>query len=476
MAENYSELGVVELRKLMRERFPVTRGAFAAQATREDCVRVLSGQLIADEAVRQWHQGLAGLPSAVDSSGASREVPPVPTPPEGVAGDNPPPDGKPYASTPPSDAGMEATGRILEAVRTLNPGVAAYFEQLIVAEAERAADEKPTNDLVATDGKVSFVGVEAPVILDMEAQAGTVEAASVPTLDPHFRFEYWNARHQCGPTVFQQKAGDLVKMILADKRIMLVGPPASGKTSVVTQFAAACRWPLTRFNGNRDVTVQDFVGTYEARNGSTVWVDGPLPRAMKGGHILVLDEVDHMPAECTSILHSAMEPGGKLLITSNGGELVSPHKNFRIVGTSNTGGFGDDTGLHPNAKVQDFAFLSRFDCVFRVNWMDERHERKLLIKATGIKEDLAALLVKVARDTRKAAENGDLSYPITLRQTLAWAACSMTCDVATGFAIAVLNKLPEQDVGAVAEIAQRHLGERLGTLTVGPGNEKNEAE
>jgi cobaltochelatase CobS len=183
---------------------------------------------------------------------------------------------------------------------------------------------------------------------------------------------------------------------------------------------------------------------------------------MKEGHLLILDEVDHMPAECSSVMHSVMEPGGKLVLTSKGGEVISPHPNFRVVGTANTAGFGDDTGLHPNAQVQDFAFLSRFDCVFRVSWMGAADERDLLVKATGVRKADAELIVRIASDTRRAMENGDLMYPVTLRQTLAWAQTSQVCELSTGFALAVLNKLPDHDVAAVAEIAQRHFGDKLG--------------
>ncbi|MFP3786240.1 AAA family ATPase, partial [Burkholderia sp. SIMBA_024] len=118
-----------------------------------------------------------------------------------------------------------------------------------------------------------------------------------------------------------------------------------------------------RFNGNRDVTQMDFIGQWVARNGSTVFEHGPLPLAMKEGRVLILDEFDHMPAECSSIMHSVMEPGGKLVISTNGGEVITPHPNFRIVATANTIGHGDEHGQHPAAQVQDAAMRSRFDLI-----------------------------------------------------------------------------------------------------------------
>jgi len=441
---DYSSMSVGELRKEMRDKFPETRGSFAANATKDECLAILSGAESTDVVIEQWKVRVGAKPLE-----------------PGVHGDNPP-SGSSHVD------GIVSTDELthfVSAISQLNPKVAAAFSQMIEESKVRQMAFDQSTCIVSSDGKVTICNVEVPVILDLsddEVKATNPNVAYVPKVDPEFRFDIWNAERTCGAVKFQQTAEDLICLLLANKRIMLVGPPAVGKTSVIAQFCARVCWPMTRFNGNRDVTVQDFVGNYEAHNGCTEWVDGPLPRAMREGHVLVIDEVDHMPAECSSVLHSVLEPGGHLIITGKGGEVIEPHPNFRIVATANTAGFGDDSGLHPNAQVQDAAFLSRFDNVFRVTWLDADDERDLLMKISGINKQDATTIVKIAHDTRKAVDNMDMLYPITLRQTIGWAQTAQLRDLATGFALAVLNKIPQQDVTAVAEIAQRHLGNKFG--------------
>jgi hypothetical protein len=125
--------------------------------------------------------------------------------------------------------------------------------------------------------------------------------------------------------------------------------------------------------------------------------------------------------------------------------------------------------------VQDAAFLSRFDVVFRVGWMTQEHESELLRAATGVQKKWAEGISKVAADSRRAVDQEDMLFPVTLRQTLAWSRIAgRTGDLATGFALAVLNKLPADDVPALAEIAQRHLGNEIGGSLTGAGTERTE--
>ncbi|MCA8838020.1 MAG: AAA family ATPase [Proteobacteria bacterium] len=452
------DMHVKDLRKLMRAKFPQTRGAFSSCATKEQCMDVLRGAETPEQVMAAWAVNMATPTMSVHPEPTVAATGPVELT-EGIHGEGTP--------TTPADVKELGTSLdVVEAERMLRAIGHDNLADTIVEQAKRARDATEALEMVGDvnpscviderHGKVTIAGLDCPIM-----GFPTEQAHAIPEADAHYRFDYWQSNRTCGALTFNQTADDLIKLILANMRVMMVGPPGSGKTSVIEQYASRVGWPVTRFNGNRDVTMHDFVGTYEAHDGATEWVDGPLPRAMKAGHILILDEVDHMPAECSSVLHSVLEPRGRLALASQD-QTIGQHEHFRIVATANTGGFGDESGLHPNAQVQDAAFLSRFDVAFRVDYMDKTDEIALLRRLSGIKKTEAGIIVKIANDTRNAAKEHKVMYPITTRQTIACANLLLKTDWGTALSLTILNKLPECDVGVVAEIAQRHLGDKLG--------------
>lgn len=494
MSDDYSGMSVNEMRKLLRKRYPICRGAFASDASEAECRAILSGQRKADDVVAEHYASKAAAvtaPAPADAKPAdAKPADDAPDLAEGKHGDD---DGdKDDADGEPGDGGgddakphpvlarldevrgiMQAIGRhdLSDVAASAKLRIDALTEDLQDANAALAnrGPEQGT-DLEATGDSVMLAGVEYPAIEPEHDEDGDANPmlAYVPAADPHFAFAKFRTRLDCGATVFRHGAHDVLRGLVDGDRIMLVGPPGVGKTAMIANACARMRWPMTRFNGNRDVTAGDFVGTYEARNGATEWVDGPLVRAMKQGHVLVLDEYDHMPSECSSVMHSVLEHGGSLTIVANGGEVVRPHANFRVVATANTGGFGDDSGLHPAAQVQDAAMRSRFDAVYHVDYMDGDHEAQVLVNVTGIGADHAERIVEFAHDTRTATRSGDLSHAVSLRETIAWArmatrhADNGKPALAYGLAVAVLGKVPATDATAMAEMAQRHFGDLIG--------------
>src|ERR1700761_5657498 len=85
--------------------------------------------------------------------------------------------------------------------------------------------------------------------------------------------------------------------------IVLKGPTGCGKTRFVEGMARDLGRPLTTVACHDDLTTADLVGRYLLRGGETVWVDGPLTRAVRDGAICYLDEVVEARQDTTVVLH-----------------------------------------------------------------------------------------------------------------------------------------------------------------------------
>src|SRR5271170_5108571 len=85
--------------------------------------------------------------------------------------------------------------------------------------------------------------------------------------------------------------------------LLLKGPTGCGKTRFVEAMAHDLARPLITVACHDDLTTADLVGRYLLRGGETVWVDGPLTRAVREGAICYLDEVVEARQDTTVVLH-----------------------------------------------------------------------------------------------------------------------------------------------------------------------------
>ncbi|MBV6635713.1 MAG: AAA family ATPase, partial [Mameliella sp.] len=65
--------------------------------------------------------------------------------------------------------------------------------------------------------------------------------------------------------------------------LLLKGPTGCGKTRFVEHMAARLGLPLHTVACHDDLSAADLIGRYLLKGGETVWVDGPLTRAVREG-------------------------------------------------------------------------------------------------------------------------------------------------------------------------------------------------
>ena len=85
--------------------------------------------------------------------------------------------------------------------------------------------------------------------------------------------------------------------------LLLKGPTGCGKTRFVAHMAARLGRPLYTVACHDDLSAADLIGRYLLKGGETVWVDGPLTRAVREGGICYLDEVVEARKDVTVVLH-----------------------------------------------------------------------------------------------------------------------------------------------------------------------------
>ncbi|KQH77286.1 AAA family ATPase [Mycobacterium gordonae] len=85
--------------------------------------------------------------------------------------------------------------------------------------------------------------------------------------------------------------------------VLLKGPTGCGKTRFVEAMAYDLGRDLITVACHDDLTTADLVGRYLLQGDETVWVDGPLTRAVREGAICYLDEVVEARQDTTVVLH-----------------------------------------------------------------------------------------------------------------------------------------------------------------------------
>jgi nitric oxide reductase NorQ protein len=118
--------------------------------------------------------------------------------------------------------------------------------------------------------------------------------------------------------------------------LLLKGPTGCGKTRFVAYMAARLGRPLYTVSCHDDLTAADLTGRYLLKGGDTVWVDGPLTRAVRDGAICYLDEVVEARKDVTVVLHPVTDHR-RILPLERTGELLQAPPEFMLVVSYNPG-------------------------------------------------------------------------------------------------------------------------------------------
>src|ERR1700758_77559 len=179
--------------------------------------------------------------------------------------------------------------------------------------------------------------------------------------------------------------------------LVLKGPTGCGKTRFVEAMAYDLGRPLITVACHDDLTTADLVGRYLLRGDETVWVDGPLTRAVREGAICYLDEVVEARQDTTVVLHPLADHRRQLPIERLGVTLDAA-PGFGLVVSYNPGYQSVLKDLKDSTRQRMVAI--EFD--FPPNDV----EAKVVVEESGVDSDVAARLVGLGTAIRRLDASG----------------------------------------------------------------------
>uniref|UniRef100_A0A8C7MNZ3 von Willebrand factor A domain-containing protein 8 n=1 Tax=Oncorhynchus kisutch TaxID=8019 RepID=A0A8C7MNZ3_ONCKI len=192
-----------------------------------------------------------------------------------------------------------------------------------------------------------------------------------------------------------------------------------GKNKIVDRFLHLLNRPREYLQLHRDTTVQTLTLQPSVRDGIIIYEDSPLVKAVKMGHILVIDEADKAPTNVTCILKTLVESGEMIL--ADGRRIVSAerrpntiamHPDFRMLVLANRPGFpflGND-------------FFGSLGDIFSCHAVDNPKPQAefAMLKQYGPAVPDATLhkLVAAFGELRAMADQGTITYPYSTREVV----------------------------------------------------------
>lgn len=238
--------------------------------------------------------------------------------------------------------------------------------------------------------------------------------------------------------------------------IVLKGPTGCGKTRFVEAMAHDLGRPLITVACHDDLTTADLVGRYLLKGDETVWVDGPLTRAVREGAICYLDEVVEARQDTTVVLHPLADYRRQLPIERLGVTLDAA-PGFGLVVSYNPGYQSVLKDLKDSTRQRMVAIEFDFPA--------PEIEKGIVTQEAGVDDATAAELVRFGQAIRRL-ETGGLREVASTRVLIAagrLTAAGLTMRESAVAAIAGPLTDDAQVARGLSELIDMYLGQPAGS-------------
>jgi len=178
--------------------------------------------------------------------------------------------------------------------------------------------------------------------------------------------------------------------------VLIKGPTGCGKTRFVEHMAARLGRPLITVSCHDDLSAADLVGRHLLGAQGTLWVDGPLTRAVRQGAICYLDEVVEARKDTTVVLHPLADDR-RILPIERTGDQVEAVPGFMLVVSYNPGYQNLLKSLKPSTR-QRFVAMS-------FAYPDASVEARIVEQEAGVGAAVAQRLVQLAQALRRLTDH-----------------------------------------------------------------------
>ena len=155
--------------------------------------------------------------------------------------------------------------------------------------------------------------------------------------------------------------------------------------------------PLVTIACHEDLSSSDLVGRYLLEGDSTVWIDGPLTRAVKVGGICYLDEIVEARKDTTVLIHPLTDHR-RILPIEKRGELLEAADGFLLILSYNP-------GYQSALKDLKHSTRQRFVSI-EFDYPPPDIEAEIVEHESGCTKSDAAQLAKLGEKVRNLREHG----------------------------------------------------------------------